>query len=73
LLFPSPARQRGHTVLRLTSRGATNAEVAATLFVSEATAKSHVGSMFSKLGVRDRAAAIVFAYDHDVVTPGETS
>lgn len=64
--------EREHTVLQLISRGATNAEVAATLFVSEATVKSHIGSIFTKLGVRDRAAAIVFAYDHGVVTPGET-
>lgn len=63
--------QREHAVLRLISRGATNAEVAAALFVSEATVKSHIGSIFTKLGVRDRAAAIVYAYDHGVVTPGE--
>ena len=37
--------------------------------MSEATVKSHVGAMFSKLGVRDRAAAIVFAYDHGIVGP----
>jgi DNA-binding NarL/FixJ family response regulator len=40
------------------------------LSVSEATVKTHVGSIFMKLRVRDRAAAIVFAYDHGVVTPG---
>jgi DNA-binding NarL/FixJ family response regulator len=38
--------------------------------VSEATVKSHVGSIFAKLGVRDRPAAIVYAYDHGVVDPG---
>jgi DNA-binding NarL/FixJ family response regulator len=37
--------------------------------VGEATVKSHVGAIFSKLGVRDRAAAIVFAYDHGIVGP----
>jgi DNA-binding NarL/FixJ family response regulator len=63
---------REHDVLRLMARGATNAEIGATLFVAEATVKTHVGSIFSKLGVRDRAAAIVFAYDHGVVTPGVT-
>jgi DNA-binding NarL/FixJ family response regulator len=63
---------REHDVLRLMARGATNAEIGATLFVAEATVKTHVGSIFGKLGVRDRAAAIVFAYDHGVVTPGLT-
>jgi DNA-binding NarL/FixJ family response regulator len=62
--------EREHDVLRLMARGATNAEIAGTLYVAEATVKTHVGSIFGKLGVRDRAAAIVFAYDHGVVTPG---
>jgi DNA-binding NarL/FixJ family response regulator len=64
--------EREHDVLRLMARGATNAEIGATLFVAEATVKTHVGSIFGKLGVRDRAAAIVFAYDHGVVAPGVT-
>jgi DNA-binding NarL/FixJ family response regulator len=59
-------------VLRLIAHGATNAEIAAAMHVAEATVKTHVGSIFAKLGVRDRAAAIVFAYDHGVVTPGVT-
>jgi DNA-binding NarL/FixJ family response regulator len=63
---------REHDVLQLMARGATNAEIAATLYVAEATVKTHVGSIFSKLDVRDRAAAIVFAYDHGVVSPGAT-
>jgi DNA-binding NarL/FixJ family response regulator len=63
---------REHEVLRLMARGASNAEIAEALFVAEATVKTHVGSIFGKLGVRDRAAAIVFAYDHGVVTPGST-
>ena len=56
-------------VLRSIGRGSTNAEIAAELYVSEATVKSHIGHIFTKLGVRDRAAAIVFAFDHGVVTP----
>ncbi|ONH31125.1 response regulator [Pseudofrankia asymbiotica] len=61
---------REHAVLRLMARGATNGEIAAVLHVAEATVKTHVGGIFTKLGVRDRAAAIVFAYDHGVVAPG---
>jgi DNA-binding NarL/FixJ family response regulator len=63
---------REHAVLRLMARGATNAEIAGSLHVAEATVKTHIGSIFGKLGVRDRAAAIVFAYDHGVVSPGAT-
>ena len=59
--------EREHEVLRLMARGATNSEIAADLYVSEPTVKSHVGAIFSKLGMRDRAAAIVFAYDHGIV------
>ena len=64
---------REHDVLQLMARAATNAEIAAALHVAEATVKTHVGSIFMKLGVRDRAAAIVFAYDHGVVMPGPRS
>jgi DNA-binding NarL/FixJ family response regulator len=63
---------REHAVLRLMARGATNAEIASSLHVAEATVKTHVSSIFTKLDVRDRAAAIVFAYDHGVVRPGAT-
>jgi DNA-binding NarL/FixJ family response regulator len=64
--------EREHAVLRLMARGATNAEIASRLHVAEATVKTHVGSIFTKLDVRDRAAAIVFAYDHGVISPGAT-
>ena len=62
---------RENAVLVLMARASTNQEIAAALFVSEATVKSHVGSIFAKLGVRDRAAAIVFAFDHGVVDAGQ--
>ncbi len=56
-------------VLGHMATGATNGEIAGALFVSEATVKTHVGSIFSKLGVRDRAGAIVYAYQHGLVAP----
>jgi DNA-binding NarL/FixJ family response regulator len=57
-------------VLRLIGRGRTNAEIAESLVISEVTVKSHVGHIFAKLGLRDRAAAIVFAFDSGLVTAG---
>ncbi|MEV0618435.1 response regulator transcription factor [Nonomuraea sp. NPDC050404] len=58
-------------VLRLIGRGLTNAEIARHLVIGEGTIKTHVGRIFTKLAVRDRAAAVVFAFDHGVVRPGE--
>ncbi len=55
-------------VLRQMATGASNTEIAARLVVSEATVKSHVGRIFAKLAVRDRAGAIVYAYQHGVVS-----
>jgi DNA-binding NarL/FixJ family response regulator len=60
---------RERDVLRLVGRGASNTEIAESLFVSEATVKSHIGHIFTKLDLRDRAAAIVFAFDHGLVAP----
>ncbi len=62
--------EREHDVLRRMARGATNAEIAGGLHLSEATVKSHVRSLFTKLGTRDRAAAIVLAFDHGVADGG---
>ncbi len=56
-------------VLRAMAGGATNAEIAAHLFVGEATVKSHVSSVFLKLEVRDRAAAIIRAFTAGLVDP----
>lgn len=60
-------------VLRLVGRGLSNAEIALRLFVGEGTVKTHVSRIFSKLAVRDRTAAVVFAFDHGVVQPGEAA
>ena len=58
-------------MLTLIARGSSNVEIAERLYVSERTVKGHVGSIFTKLGARDRAAAIVLAYDAGLVTPGQ--
>ena len=58
---------RERDVLRLVGAGATNAEVAAELLVSEATVKSHLGRVLTKLDLRDRPAAIVFAHGQGLV------
>jgi len=61
--------ERECEVLALIGRGLSNPEIADELHISEVTVKSHVGHIFMKLDVRDRAAAIVYAFDHGVVEP----
>jgi DNA-binding NarL/FixJ family response regulator len=56
-------------VLELVSRGATNREAAAMLFISEATVKSHLVHLYAKLGVNDRAAAVTAAFDRGLLRP----
>ncbi|WTG93769.1 response regulator transcription factor [Kitasatospora sp. NBC_01560] len=66
----SPLTPRELEVLTLMGRGLSNAELAQELTVSEATVKTHVARIFAKLSLRDRAQAVVLAYETALVLPG---
>jgi DNA-binding NarL/FixJ family response regulator len=62
------ARER--EVLLQVATGRSNAEIAGELFLSEGTVKTHVGRVLTKLGLRDRVQAVVWAYEHRLIRPG---
>jgi DNA-binding NarL/FixJ family response regulator len=66
--LPDELTPREAEVLGLIAAGRTNAEIAEALVVSAATVKSHVNHIFAKTGVRDRAQAVVYAYENGLAT-----
>lgn len=63
----TPLSAREREVLVLVARGTTNREIAAELFISEATVKTHLTHIFAKLGTKDRAAAVAVGYDRGIL------
>jgi DNA-binding NarL/FixJ family response regulator len=80
---PAPGTPAGHVVgrlsdrelgvVRLVAQGMSNAEIAAALYLSEATIKSHIARILAKLDLRDRVQIAVHAYEHGIVRPGHNS
>jgi DNA-binding NarL/FixJ family response regulator len=62
--------EREREVVRLVAAGLSNAEIAARLYLSQATIKSHITRILARLGLRDRVQIAVFAYENGIVRPG---
>jgi DNA-binding NarL/FixJ family response regulator len=60
-------------ILRLVAQGLTNAQIAQQLVIGEATVKTHVGNILTKLDIHDRVQAVVIAYESGLITPGDSS
>jgi DNA-binding NarL/FixJ family response regulator len=65
--------EREREVVRLVASGLSNAEIAARLYLSVATIKSHITRILARLGLRDRVQIAVFAYENGIVRPGRAS
>jgi DNA-binding NarL/FixJ family response regulator len=65
--------EREREVVTLVAAGRSNAEIAAALYLSEATIKSHITRILARLGLRDRVQIAVYAYEHGIVRPGHAS